>query len=64
MKKTAERNRRNGQYTHTLEKVCVRCGATKGRHEAEAPYANDDALVGPLCDGFKTTRQAKKEERA
>lgn len=46
--KTKQRRNKEGQYTHTLEKVCV-CGATKGQHMAVAPHDLDDTD----CLGFR-----------
>ncbi len=48
--------RRNGQYSHGFDRVCV-CGGTKGNHEAEAPFACNDSTMGPECDGFKLAKK-------
>lgn len=53
----AERDRRNGQYTHTLDKMCA-CGRTKGKHMAEPPYDCDDTSDGfPACPKFRLARK-------
>ncbi len=53
------RDKRNGRYAHDLDAMCV-CGLPKGDHEAEPPWAIDDACMGPPCPGFKKARSAKK----
>ncbi len=50
---------RNGQYAEGLDRVCRKCGATKGRHDAERPWAQGDLSVGPECDGFKAVRKGE-----
>lgn len=58
----AERNA-NGQYTHGFDKVCT-CGGTKGNHEAEAPFACGDLMMGPPCDGFRLDRGKTRAAKA
>lgn len=57
MKTTAStnenRDKRNGQYSHNLDRICKACGHRKGQHEAEAPYAQEDESFGFTCEGFK-----------
>ena len=55
----AERDSKTGRYNDKLSKLCACCGAPKGDHDAEKPYAQDDGMRGPLCDGFKAIRKAR-----
>jgi hypothetical protein len=38
--KETTRETKTGRYSHSLDVVCV-CGARKGEHDAEKPYALD-----------------------
>jgi hypothetical protein len=51
MTRHRERNARTGQYAHGLDAVCA-CGARRGEHLAEAPYALEERD----CDGFREAR--------
>lgn len=46
-----------GRYEAGLARVCAKCGHTLGEHNAERPYAQDDATFGFTCDGFKRVRK-------
>lgn len=56
------RNKSNGQYTHSnMDKPCT-CGRRLGIHDAEAPYAIGDYSFDPEpnmpeCGGFKLDRK-------
>jgi hypothetical protein len=55
MTKTKQaRAKKTGQYSFSkMDAVCAHCGLTLGSHEAEAPHAQGDEGMGPLCEGFK-----------
>lgn len=50
-----ERNTKTGRYTNPLDAIC-KCGARKGAHDAESPYAND----ATDCVGFSKKKGAAK----
>lgn len=52
---------KNGRYSHGLETVCKLCGQTKGEHDAEKPFAQDDAARGFTCEGFQAPLRLPKE---
>jgi hypothetical protein len=67
MATTQPRARRTGRYTYrNFDMVCAKCGLTLGVHEAEAPHAQPDSMIGPIeCDGFRPVRvKLTAEQRA